>query len=566
MTVNLPSKTERLGLQFVGGPDEHKRLLDIVFVHGLSGDAWTTWMSDPDNSESFWPAWLLQEQLGIGVWTVGYSADPSRWTGESMPIADQGVNLLNALESDGIGKRPIIFVTHSLGGILVKQLLQKAEGFGVSRWKPIAENTRGVVFLGTPHSGANLANFITFIGTVLRVSDQVKGLQSHHHQLLELNNWFRAFHSRHQLAIRRFCETREVQPNIPFLGIRLPKGIVVVDQTSAEPNITGEVAVPLFEDHLTICKPPSLKSDVYRSTVSLIKEIVKRFDNQPSAPELREFVAQPDGKVTRNDNVDAKSESRTSSRIACLELTLNQPFETFDEIAFLKAFARLGVDVTKVRISSIRKGSVIVQIKGTSEALESAVKLLQSRGIEFDLFARETEFRSMVVEATDPRTVEAVIESKDVLPVAAGNQIFISYSHKDHKWRDTLEMHLKPFLNNTPIISWSDKQIAPGQKWLDQIKMAISKTRVAVLLVTPRFLASEFIINQELNEFLRKAETAGLKLLWIPVEACAFHETPLMDYQSIIPPDSPLASITAQKRAKVWVNICEKIRDAANPP
>jgi flagellar basal body-associated protein FliL len=49
------------------------------------------------------------------------------------------------------------------------------------------------------------------------------------------------------------------------------------------------------------------------------------------------------------------------------------------------------------------------------------------------------------------------------------DDLFISYSHKDKKWREELEKHLKPFVRNGIITSWSDQQIEPGSKWFAEI-------------------------------------------------------------------------------------------------
>lgn len=301
----IPPKDNRLGVQHVAGPD--KRLLDVVFIHGLSGDAWTTWMSDPDDDSTFWPDWLAAEFPNLGIWTVGYAADATRWTRESMPIADQATTLLHALEINGIGQRPVVFITHSLGGILAKQLLRHATSFDVERWEPIANKTAGMVFLGTPHSGADIANFVTFVGAVLRINDPVMELQSHSSRLGELHTAFLAFQRKKSFAVRTFCEKRKVRLWLPlgWLRIKIPKGILVVNQTSAEPNIPGEVAVPLPEDHISICKPPNRKADMYRGVVGLIKEL--------TATISRPVAVEPT--IQRTDSVPEDSGGHDLSRI-----------------------------------------------------------------------------------------------------------------------------------------------------------------------------------------------------------------------------------------------------------
>jgi hypothetical protein len=70
-------------------------------------------------------------------------------------------------------------------------------------------------------------------------------------------------------------------------------------------------------------------------------------------------------------------------------------------------------------------------------------------------------------------------------------RVFISYSHEDKKWHDDLDKHLKPYLRDGSITSWSDEKIVPGSKWFGEIKSALAQTRVTVLLVSSDFLTSD---------------------------------------------------------------------------
>jgi pimeloyl-ACP methyl ester carboxylesterase len=246
-----------------------------VFVHGLGGGSHSTWRcSDAagDVAEGFWPSWIGADFANVGVWALGYHADVSAWTSESMPLADRGTAILETLANEGIGERPVIFITHSMGGILTKQILRHATSFGVKRWESIARRTRGIAFIATPHAGADLAGFAELARLVLRTNEQVGELRAHHPRLRELHAWFLKFQGDQKVVCRTFCETRELRPAV--LGLTLPKGFLVVDQTSAEPHVPGEVAIPLDEDHVSICKPADRKAPLYKSLRRFISEVL----------------------------------------------------------------------------------------------------------------------------------------------------------------------------------------------------------------------------------------------------------------------------------------------------
>jgi hypothetical protein len=151
------------------------------------------------------------------------------------------------------------------------------------------------------------------------------------------------------------------------------------------------------------------------------------------------------------------------------------------------------------------------------------------------------------------------------MTTASRDQVFISYSHKDKKWLNALLTHLKPYARSSTITMWSDNQIQPGSKWFEQIREALNKTNVAVLLVTPHFLASEFIHEHELTPFLADAATGGMTILWIPVRASSYAASPLQKYRAIIDPEKPLAEMK-EKRDAAWVHICQTIEKISQKP
>jgi internalin A len=149
--------------------------------------------------------------------------------------------------------------------------------------------------------------------------------------------------------------------------------------------------------------------------------------------------------------------------------------------------------------------------------------------------------------------------------VTVRDQVFISYSHQDKKFLDELLTQLKPYLR-TGITAWSDLQIQPGSQWFDEIKVALARTSVAVMLVSPDFLASDFIHEHEVGPFLNEAEAGGVRILWVLINDCSWQVSALKGYQAAAPTDKPLAKMRPPDRGTAWWKVCEEIKRAISRP
>ncbi|MEB3120454.1 MAG: leucine-rich repeat domain-containing protein [Snowella sp.] len=139
------------------------------------------------------------------------------------------------------------------------------------------------------------------------------------------------------------------------------------------------------------------------------------------------------------------------------------------------------------------------------------------------------------------------------------DKIFVSYSHKDSKWLKEFQTHIKPFVRADGFEIWDDTKIKSGSAWLEEIEKALASAKVAVLLVSPHFIASDFIHNKELPPLFDAAEKEGLTIFWIPIRYSAYAATKIEKYQSAHPPDKPIVSLNTSKRDEAWVNLCKKI-------
>jgi formylglycine-generating enzyme required for sulfatase activity len=147
------------------------------------------------------------------------------------------------------------------------------------------------------------------------------------------------------------------------------------------------------------------------------------------------------------------------------------------------------------------------------------------------------------------------------------DQLFISYSHVDRGWVERLQTMIRPLVRSHGLRLWDDSQIQPGDKWREAIETALAAAKVALLLVSPDFLASEFVNNSELPQLLAaaEAEEEGLRILWVPVRSSLVRRTPIAAYQGVGDPGRPLAKMEDWEQDEALVKIAEEIEKALAP-
>lgn len=123
-------------------------------------------------------------------------------------------------------------------------------------------------------------------------------------------------------------------------------------------------------------------------------------------------------------------------------------------------------------------------------------------------------------------------------------KLFISYSHKDKEYLDRLMVHLTPLKRKGLIDPWVDTRLKAGDKWKVEIEEALDQAKVAILLISADFLASDFIVDNELPPILSKASSEGTRIIPIILKPCRFkRDENLSPFLSINEPDAPLATL-----------------------
>ncbi len=128
-------------------------------------------------------------------------------------------------------------------------------------------------------------------------------------------------------------------------------------------------------------------------------------------------------------------------------------------------------------------------------------------------------------------------------------QLFISYSRVDESWLKRLQVHLRPVERDAAIEIWDDTRVQPGKLWREELRAALAKARVALLLVSPDFLGSDFICKEELSPLLAAHQQEGVSILPLILRPCFITSIEsLSRIRSINDPAQPLATLPAHEQ------------------
>ncbi|KXJ85308.1 hypothetical protein Micbo1qcDRAFT_223460 [Microdochium bolleyi] len=247
--------------------------VDIVFVHGITGHREGTWTAADGNGP--WPQSLLPSLLPRArILTFGYDAAVmGAWSSVSgNRIGDHARNLLSALaaqralDPSGVAL-PLIFVAHSLGGLVVKDAMLASRTSPEAHLRTIHDCTQGILFLGTPHIGSSLATVAdrcvraaalvgartnTKIVQVLRRDSEVLDrIQHEFHEMLRMR----------PLSIICFYE----ELAMPGIG-------VIVPRTSAV--LPGYTAIGIHSHHRDIARFARASDPGFLSIVGQLRRLV----------------------------------------------------------------------------------------------------------------------------------------------------------------------------------------------------------------------------------------------------------------------------------------------------
>lgn len=126
-------------------------------------------------------------------------------------------------------------------------------------------------------------------------------------------------------------------------------------------------------------------------------------------------------------------------------------------------------------------------------------------------------------------------------------KLFISYSHKDEAFCKDLQTHLIPLKRGGLISHWTDREIKGGEDFDDTIKHNISTSDIILFLLSPDFLASDYINDTEVKLAMEQHSNGKSVVVPVMLRKCQFDLTPFKDIQGLPTDLEPISS-------KKWVS------------
>lgn len=139
-------------------------------------------------------------------------------------------------------------------------------------------------------------------------------------------------------------------------------------------------------------------------------------------------------------------------------------------------------------------------------------------------------------------------------------RLFISYCHKDDKYRQSFETHLSLLRRNKEISSWSDRKLIAGQDWDHEISQHLETADIIAFLVSSDFINSDYCYDIEVERAIAKHEDGTAIVVPILVRACDWERTPFGKIQSLPKDLKPVKLWEDEDSA--WLSVVNGIRIA----
>lgn len=136
-------------------------------------------------------------------------------------------------------------------------------------------------------------------------------------------------------------------------------------------------------------------------------------------------------------------------------------------------------------------------------------------------------------------------------------KVFISYSHKDEEFKNSLTEHLSGLVRSGTISEWNDRKIVSGTDWSHEINENLKSSDLILFLISSSFLSSDYCVNIEAETALSMHKSGEAQLIPIVIRAVEWSDSPLSKLQGLPKDAKPVAS---PNNDEAWVDVIQGIK------
>jgi len=160
------------------------------------------------------------------------------------------------------------------------------------------------------------------------------------------------------------------------------------------------------------------------------------------------------------------------------------------------------------------------------------------------------------------------------------NSAFICYAHQDNdssnlkeRWLDRFLQFIKPMVRQKDLNVWSDRDLKIGDVWHKKIQKQLEAAKAIVLFVSPAFLESDYIVNNEMPVLLKQSKDRGVPIFQFIISPCLYEETrflypdpkkgphtfTLHSIQAANPPSKTLIEMTEAEQNRIMLSVAKSM-------
>lgn len=137
-------------------------------------------------------------------------------------------------------------------------------------------------------------------------------------------------------------------------------------------------------------------------------------------------------------------------------------------------------------------------------------------------------------------------------------KIFISYSKADKEHLDILKTHLSTLKQSGALLTWDDNDLIPGEEWDKSILRQLIGADIIILLVSPDFLATDYIWSNELKMAMDRHVQGEISVVPVIIRPCLWEETPFAKLNALPEKGKPVTKWA--NRDEAWLAVAEGIK------